>query len=100
MKLLAIDIFSPFYEAIYKGACNMTKNRPDNLIENAALEFPMQLEFDLTGIFLEGNEIPLTRKMLKRAVYEQHINGFWAMVDIASMEVLRNTLELNIDFGF
>ncbi len=78
----------------------MPKNRPDDLIENAALEFPMELKFDLTGIFLQGNEIPLPRKMLKGAIHEHHIDGFWAMVDITGVEVLSNTLELNIDFGF
>ena len=78
----------------------MPKNRPNDLIENTALEFPMQLEFDLTSIFFQGNKIPLTREMLKRAVYEHHINSFWVMVNIAGMKVLSNTLELNIDFGF
>ena len=78
----------------------MPKNRSNDLIENAAFELPMEFKFNLTGVLLQGNEIPLTRKMLKRAIYEHHINGFWAMVDITGVEVLCNALELNIDFGF
>ena len=100
IELLAIDIFSPLDEAIHKGACDMPKNRSNDLIENAAFELPMEFKFNLTGVLLQGNEIPLTRKMLKRAIYEHHIDGFWAMVDIAGMKVLSNALKFNIDFGF
>jgi len=77
----------------------MAKNRANNLIENGTFKFPVKLKFDLTGIFSQGDEIPLPRKMLKRAIYKDHINGFWAMVDIAGMEKLINTLEVNINFG-
>ncbi len=37
--------------------------------------------------------------MLKWTIYEDHINGLWAMIDIARMKVLCNALEMNIDFG-
>ena len=100
MGLLAIYVLSPLDEAVNKSSGNMPKYRSNDLIENAALKLPMKLKFHLASVFLQRNEIPLARKLFKRAIYKDHINGFRVMVDIAGMEVLRNTLELNIDFGF
>ena len=77
----------------------MSKDGANDLIEDHALKFPMKLEFDLTSIFSQGDKVPLSREVLKWAIYEDHINGLWAVIDIARMKVLRNTLEMNIDFG-
>ncbi len=77
----------------------MPKYRANDLIQDDALKLPMELEFHLTGVLLEGDEVPLARKMLKRAIHKDHINGFRAMIDVSSMKVLINTLEMNIDFG-
>ena len=77
----------------------MAKHRANDLIEDGALELPMELELHLTGIFLKGNEVPLPRKMLEWAIHEDHIDGFRAVVDVSSMKVLINTLKVDIDFG-
>ena len=77
----------------------MSKDRSDDLIENGTLEFPVELELHLTGILAQGDEIPLPREMLKRAIYKDHINGFGAVIDIPGMKELGNALEMNINLG-
>ena len=77
----------------------MPKYRPNDLIQDDALELPMELELHLAGIFLEGNEVPLPRKMLEWPIHKDHINGFRAVIDVSGMKVLINTLEVDIDFG-
>lgn len=71
----------------------------NDLVENDALKFPVELKFHLTGIFLEGDKVPLPRKMLEWAIHKDHINGFRAMIDVPSMKILINTLKVDIDFG-
>ena len=77
----------------------MTKYRPNDLIQDDALELPMELELYLAGIFLQGDKVPLPRKMLEWAIHKDHINGFRAAIGISSMKVLINTLEMDVDFG-
>jgi hypothetical protein len=59
----------------------------------------MQFELDLTGIISQGNEVPLTRKMLEGPIYKNHINCFGPMIHIARVKKLINALKANIDFG-
>ncbi len=77
----------------------MAKYRANDLIQDDTLKLPMELELHLAGIFLEGNEVPLPRKMLKWPIHKDHVNGFRAVIDVSGMKVLINTLEVNIDFG-
>jgi len=77
----------------------MSKDWADDLIQNSALELPMKLKFHLTSILLEGDKVPLPRKMLEWAIYKDHINTFRAVVNVPSMKVLINTLKVDIDFG-
>ncbi len=77
----------------------MAKYWANDLIQDDALELPMELELHLAGIFLQGDKVPLPRKMLEWAIHKDHINGFRAVIDISSMKVLINTLEMDVDFG-
>ena len=77
----------------------MTKYRANDLVQNGALELPVELELHFAGIFLKGNKVPPPRKMLEWAIHKDHIYCFRPVIDVSSMEVLINTLEVNIDFG-
>jgi hypothetical protein len=59
----------------------------------------VELKLDLASIFLERGEVPLTRKMLKGAIHKDHIDSFWAAIDVSGTKVLIITLKVDIDFG-
>ena len=71
----------------------------NDLIQDHILKLPVELEFHLTSIFFKRDEVPLPRKMFEWAIYKDHIDGFRAVIDVSSMKVLINTLEVDIDFG-
>src|SRR5260370_7793245 len=79
---------------------NMTKNRPDDLLENDVRELIMQRELNLAGIGTQRRKPPVPGELLERTVHELHIDRGRPRVHITRREMLLDALEIDVILRF